>query len=152
MRHEELIQQPCSITRPMTIFGDRWTFLIVKQAFAGVRRFEDFLASLGVSRGLLSDRLDRLVEHGILDREPYKDERRTRMEYRLTEKGRDLYPILIAIRDWGDAYMAPEGPPVLYRHKDCGGEAHAHLVCDSCGEELAARDVAPEPGPGAIRA
>jgi DNA-binding HxlR family transcriptional regulator len=152
MKYEELVQQPCSITRPMTVLGDRWTFLIVKQSFAGVRRFEDFLTSLGVSRGLLSDRLDRLVEHGILDREPYKDERRTRMEYRLTDKGRDLYPILIAIRDWGDAYMAPEGPPVRYRHEGCGGEAHVHLTCDACGEELTARDVTPEAGPGAVRA
>ncbi|MDQ5894080.1 MAG: hypothetical protein QG596_341 [Actinomycetota bacterium] len=152
MKYEELIEQPCSITRPMTVLGDRWTFLIVKQSFAGVRRFEDFLTSLGISRGLLSERLDRLVEHGILDREPYKDERRTRMEYRLTTKGRDLYPILIAIRDWGDTYMAPDGPPVHYRHAGCGGEAHVHITCDKCGEELSAHDVAPEPGTGAVRA
>ena len=121
MRFEDLADQPCSITRPLTVFGDRWTFVIVKQAFAGVRRFEDFQASLGISRGRLSDRLDRLVEHDILRREPYRNGR-TRHEYRLTQKGLDLYPVLIAIRDWGDAYMAPDGPPVNYRHTTCGGE------------------------------
>lgn len=148
MRYEELIDQPCSITRPLTVLGDRWTFVIVKQAFAGVRRFEDFQASLGISRGRLADRLDRLVEQGILVREPYKDGR-VRHEYRLTDKGHELYPILMAIRDWGDRHMAPDGPPVHYRHRDCGGEAHVHLSCEACGEEISAREVVPEPGPGA---
>lgn len=149
MRFEELIEQPCSITRPLTVLGDRWTFLIVKQAFAGVRRFEDFHASLGISRSRLADRLDRLVEHDILRREPYKDDRRTRMLYRLTDKGHDLYPILLAIRQWGDEHMAPEGPPVHYRHRDCGGEARVHARCDACDRELTAREVVAEPGPGA---
>jgi DNA-binding HxlR family transcriptional regulator len=148
MRYEELIEQPCSITRPLTVLGDRWTFVIVKQAFAGVRRFDDFQAGLGISRSRLADRLERLVDHGILRRADYKDGR-TRQEYRLTEKGRELYPILIAIRDWGDRHMAPDGPPVRYRHAECGGEAHVRLGCDRCGAELVARDVAPEPGPGA---
>ena len=151
MRFEDLADQPCSITRPLTVFGDRWTFVIVKQAFAGVRRFEDFQASLGISRGRLADRLDRLVEHEILRREPYRNGR-TRNEYRLTQKGLDLYPVLIAIRDWGDAYMAPDGPPVNYRHTTCGGNAHAHIECDKCGERLTARDVTPEAGPGALAA
>ena len=148
MRFDDLVNQPCSITRPLTVFGDRWTLLIVKQSFAGVRRFEDFHASLGISRSRLTDRLDRLVEHEILDRVPYRDGR-TRYEYRLTEKGRDLYPILIALRDWGDEYMAPDGPPVKYIHAGCTGEVHAHLTCDVCGEEAGARDVKPEAGPGA---
>ena len=151
MRYEELIDQPCSISRPLAVLGDRWTFVIVKQAFAGVRRFEDFQASLGISRGRLADRLDRLVEHGILDRVPYRDGR-TRHEYRLTDKGIELYPVLIAIRDWGDRHMAPDGPPVHYRHAGCGGEAHVTLACDRCGTQLTARDVAPEPGPGAALA
>ena len=151
MRYEELIDQPCSISRPLAVLGDRWTFVIVKQAFAGVRRFEDFQASLGISRGRLTDRLDRLVEHGILDRVPYRDGR-TRHEYRLTDKGIELYPVLIAIRDWGDRHMAPDGPPVHYRHAGCGGDAHVTLACDRCGDALTARDVAPEPGPGAALA
>jgi DNA-binding HxlR family transcriptional regulator len=151
MRYEELIDQPCSISRPLAVLGDRWTFVIVKQAFGGVRRFEDFQESLGISRSRLADRLDRLVEHGVLRREPYKDGR-TRQEYRLTEKGIELYPILIAIRDWGDRHMAPDGPPVHYRHTGCGGEAHVQLTCERCGEQLTARDVTPEAGPGAALA
>lgn len=150
MRHEDLADYPCSIIRPLTILGDRWTFILVKQAFAGTRRFEDFSAALGISRGRLSDRLSRLVEEGILRREPYRDGGRTRHEYRLTEKGHGLYPVLLALRDWGDLHMAPDGPPVLYRHRDCGGEAHVHVTCERCGEGLTARDVAPEPGPGMV--
>ena len=151
VRYEDLITQPCSISRPLAVLGDRWTFVIVKQAFAGVRRFEDFQASLGISRSRLADRLERLVEHGILSREPYKDGR-VRHEYRLTEKGLELYPILIAIRDWGDRHMAPDGPPVHYRHRGCGGEAHVRLECERCAEEIGARDVEASPGPGALAA
>lgn len=152
MRFEDLAEQPCSISRPLSVLGDRWTFVIVKQSFAGVRRFEDFQASLGISRGRLADRLDRLVTHGILRRAPYRDGGRTRHEYRLTDKGLDLYPVLIALRDWGDRYMAPDGPPVRYRHAGCTGEARAQVVCDACGAALTARDVAPEAGPGAVAA
>src|SRR5262249_46037616 len=151
MRHTELGDYPCSIIRPLSVLGDRWTFMVVKQAFAGTRRFEDFLAALGISRGRLADRLQRLVEHGILERVPYGNGQ-ARHEYRLTEKGHGLYPVLLALRDWGDRYMAPEGPPVLYRHGDCGGEAHTHIECDVCGEELTARDVSAEPGPGLLQA
>ena len=147
MRHEDLDGYPCSIIRPLSVFGDRWTFMVVKQAFAGTRRFEDFLGALGISRGRLADRLERLVEHGILERTPYENGR-TRLEYRLTEKGHALYPVLLALRDWGDRYMAPDGAPVLYRHGDCGGEAHVHITCDACGAELTAREVYVEPGPG----
>ena len=149
MRFDELADQPCSITRPLTVLGDRWTLLVVKQAFAGVRRFEDFHVSLGISRSRLSDRLDRLVEHGILSREPYVDGR-TRYEYRLTRKGLDLYPVLIALRDWGDEYMAPDGAPVRYIHQGCNGEVHAHVTCSSCGSEAGAPDVVVEPGPGSV--
>lgn len=147
MRHEELIDYPCSIIRPLAILGDRWTFILIKQAFAGSRRFEEFHSAIGISRGRLAERLARLVDEGIFRREPYKNGR-THHEYRLTSKGHDLYPVLLALRDWGDRYMAPEGPPMHYRHRDCGGEAHAHLTCDHCGEQLTAHDVLPEPGPG----
>jgi DNA-binding HxlR family transcriptional regulator len=149
MRHADLTDYPCSIIRPLSVLGDRWTFMVVKQAFAGTRRFEEFLAALGISRGRLADRLDRLVEHEILERVPYKDGR-TRQEYRLTEKGLALYPVLLALRDWGDIYMAPDGPPVLYQHTGCGGEAHTHITCDVCDEEITARDVSPAPGPGLL--
>jgi DNA-binding HxlR family transcriptional regulator len=146
VRYEELADEPCSITRPLVILGDRWTLLILKYAFAGIRRFNAFQSSLGISRSRLHDRLDRLVEHGILVKQ--KPEHGAHEEYRLTEKGFDLYPILIAIRDWGDAHMAPDGPPVRYEHRECTGEAHARMGCDVCGKAMTARDVAIAPGPG----
>jgi DNA-binding HxlR family transcriptional regulator len=149
MRHEDLIDYPCSIVRPLSVLGDRWTFILIKQAFAGSRRFEEFHAAIGISRGRLAERLARLVEENILRRVPYKNGNgRSHHEYRLTQKGHDLYPVLLALRDWGDRHMAPEGPPVHYRHHDCGGEAHAHLTCDRCGNELTARDIETELGPG----
>ncbi|WP_216914212.1 winged helix-turn-helix transcriptional regulator [Nocardia noduli] len=146
MRYEELSEEPCSITRPLVILGDRWTLVILKHSFAGIRRFNTFQSALGISRSRLQDRLDRLIEHGILVKQ--KAEVGAHEEYRLTPKGHDIYPILMAIRDWGDAYMAPAGPPVEYRHRGCAGEAHVKLECDSCGSELTARDIAPELGPG----
>lgn len=146
MAYADLAEEYCSITRPLVVLGDRWTLVILKHAFAGVRRFNAFRDALGISRGRLLDRLDRLVEHGILvkqqiDDGPYE-------EYRLTDKGHDIYPILMALRDWGDTYMAPDGPPVLYQHRDCGGEAHVRLECDRCGAEITAREVVPALGPG----
>ncbi|WP_406237624.1 winged helix-turn-helix transcriptional regulator [Nocardia sp. NBC_01009] len=146
MRYEELAEVPCSITRPLVIFGDRWTLLILKYSFSGVRRFNAFQSTLGISRSRLQDRLDRLIEHGILVKQ--KAAEGAHEEYRLTPKGHDIYPILMAIRDWGDTYMAPDGPPVEYRHRECTGEAHVELECDVCGNELTARDVTPLPGPG----
>ncbi|WP_433622629.1 winged helix-turn-helix transcriptional regulator [Nocardia sp. CA-120079] len=146
MRYEELADEPCSITRPLVILGDRWTLVILKYSFAGVRRFNAFQSALGISRSRLQDRLDRLIEHGILVKQ--KAAVGTHEEYRLTPKGHDIYPILMAIRDWGDTYMAPDGPPVRYRHLDCTGEGHIKLECDSCGTELTARDISAEPGPG----
>lgn len=149
MRYEDLADMPCSITRPLVVLGDRWTFLLVKQAFAGTTRFEDFLTTLGIPRGRLADRLDRLVAEEILRREPYREgNSRTHAAYRLTDKGLALYPVLLALRDWGDRYMAPDGPPVYYRHRDCGGEAHVRLSCDRCDAALTAHDVIPEAGPG----
>jgi hypothetical protein len=88
------------------------------------------------------------VDAGIMERRPYESERRTRHEYRLTRKGLDLYPVLMALRTWGDRYMAPDGPFLVYRHRDCGGVAEIHHACSDCGQDLSARDVAPEAGPG----
>lgn len=146
MRYEDLADQPCSITRPLVILGDRWTLLLLKSAFSGVRRFSDFQNELGISKSRLADRLGRLVQHEILVKERVNDAGFE--EYRLTAKGHDLYPILIAIKDWGDTYMAPAGPPVIYRHRDCSGQAHAPAVCDECGSHVTARDITPELGPG----
>jgi DNA-binding HxlR family transcriptional regulator len=148
VRAAELAQQRCSVARPASLLGDQWTLVILRQAFSGIKRFEDFQRTLDVSRSLLSERLGRLVDAGILRREPYKDKVRTRHRYRLTEKGLDLYPVLMALREWGDKYMADDGPPLRVRHRGCGGEPRIDLRCDRCGEEVSARDAEALPGPG----
>ncbi|GIJ50662.1 hypothetical protein Val02_75480 [Virgisporangium aliadipatigenens] len=148
MRAADLIHEPCSIARPVAVLGDRWTLITLKQAFLGIRRFDDFHTSTGMSRTLLADRLQVLVDAGILRRVPYRDAIRTRDEYRLTEKGIDLYPVLRALAAWGDKYLAEDGPFVHYPHRDCGGETTVSLRCTGCGEEVTARDVRPIPGPG----
>jgi DNA-binding HxlR family transcriptional regulator len=141
MRASEIAEQRCSIARPAALLGDRWTLVILRQAFNGIKRFEDFQETLGISRSLLSERLGRLVEAGVLRREPYKDSVRTRDRYRLTEMGLDLYPVLMALRQWGDRYLANEDySPVDIRHRDCGGEPTVELRCSKCGEEVSARD------------
>lgn len=147
MKFEELIDEPCSISRSLAVVGDRWTLVVLKESFAGTRRFEDFIAHLGISRSRLTDRLGRLVAHGLLERVDYFD-RRTRSEYRLTEAGLELYPVIMALRDWGDRHLAPDGPPLDYRHRGCGGNATVRLVCERCTAPLTARDVVVAVGPG----
>ena len=148
MRAAEIADLEFSMAKPAALLGDRWILVILRQAFNGVKRFEDFQQSLGISRSLLSERLGRLVDAGVLRREPYKDDVRTRDRYRLTEMGLDLYPVLIALRDWGDRYLEGDCPPVEIRHKDCGGEPTLELRCSKCGEEVGARDAETIPGPG----
>jgi DNA-binding HxlR family transcriptional regulator len=143
--------QTCSVARTLEVVGERWTLLIVRDAFLGVRRFEDFQRSLGIARNVLSDRLARLVEAGVLERRRYH-ERPPRDEYRLTEKGRELRTALVALKDWGDRHLAPNGPPRLVEHTGCGGAAVATLVCDGCGAELGPGDITSRPGPGAVAA
>jgi DNA-binding HxlR family transcriptional regulator len=147
VRAADLAEQDCSIARPAALLGDRWTLVILRQAFLGVKRFEDFQETLGISRSLLSEQLGRLVHAGVLRREPYKDEVRTRDRYRLTEMGLDLYPVLIALRDWGDRYLR-DGPRAEIRHKGCGGEPTLELRCSKCGDQMGARDAEAVPGPG----
>jgi DNA-binding HxlR family transcriptional regulator len=146
--HRTYDDQVCSIARALELIGERWTLLIVRDAFLGVRRFDDFHRSLGVSRGILTDRLARLVDAGILERRRYQ-ERPPRYEYRLTEKGRDLGPVTMALVKWGDRYLAEDGPPRLILHRGCGGEVTERLTCSRCGAELTVRDVETRPGPGA---
>ena len=151
MKYNDLADELCSISRPVSLLGDRWTFMILREAFLGVRRFDQIQSHLGISRRLLADRLTHLVDAGVLDRRPYADERRTRLEYRRTDKGTDLFPILLAMRTFADKHMSPpEGPITVSRHKDCGGLAELHTTCSECGNELAARDVTAEPGPGSM--
>jgi DNA-binding HxlR family transcriptional regulator len=142
--------QNCSIARALEVLGDRWTLLVIRESFLRVRRFEDFQRNLGVARNILTDRLGRLVEEGILERVRYQ-ERPARFEYRLTEKGIDLWPTIMTLMQWGDRYYVPAaGAPRVIRHRDCGGELTRRLMCAKCGAELGARDVVPEPGPGAL--
>jgi DNA-binding HxlR family transcriptional regulator len=149
MRHEGLAEQTCSISRSLALLGDRWTLAIVKQAFARTRRFEEFLSALGISRALLSDRLNRLVAAGALERLPYESNR-VRHEYRLTDAGLALYPILQALRAWGDQHLAPHGVPLVYRHRGCRGQATVEVTCSECHQPLSARDVEVHPGPGLV--
>lgn len=149
MRGVSLANLHCSIARTLDVIGERWTLLILRDAFTGVRRFEDFAASLPVARNILTDRLQTLVEHGILRRDRYQ-ERPDRYEYRLTAKGMELYPVLIALLQWGDRHLAGEdGPPVNVVHRDCGHHAEAAVVCTGCCSIVTAREtkalpVAPE--------
>lgn len=139
----------CSIARTLEHVGDRWTLLVLREAFFGTRRFEDFHRNLGIARNILSDRLDVLVGAGILERRRYS-ERPPRDEYRLTEKGLGLNDVLLALKSWGDRWTAEPGAlPALTRHVDCGEVFDAVPVCSCCGEVVHARNVRTEPGPGA---
>ncbi len=141
MRWEDLDKQACSLARTLSVVGDRWTLLILRDCFLGVRRFEAFESRLGITRHVLAARLRKLVEAGVLTKTPYQ-ERPRREEYRLTEKGRDLYPIILSLVHWGDKYMAgPDGPPVRHVHKTCGKRTTAVLACSECHEPLHPHDV-----------
>jgi len=135
--------QHCSIAATLEIVGDRWTLLVLREAFLGTRRFGDFQERLGIARNVLSDRLARLVEEEILDRVRYQ-ERPERFEYRLTDKGVDLWPVIVALLHWGDRYAIEGERPVVLRHRDCGGEIDDRRICRACGAPLEARDVTAE--------
>jgi DNA-binding HxlR family transcriptional regulator len=142
--------QNCSIARTLELVGERWTFLVLRDVFLGVRRFDALQRDLGVARNVLSARLERLVGEDVLMKVPYS-ERPLRYEYRLTDKGLDLWPAIVELLHWGDRYAAPNGPPIVIRHQGCGGELGERRVCTRCGEPLGAREVRAEPGPGAMR-
>src|SRR5438093_5787947 len=121
MRRTRFADMHCSVARSLDVVGEWWTLLVLRDAFRGVRRFEDFQRDLGIARNVLSDRLQTLVDHGILERRRYSD-RPPRDEYRLTAKGLDLYPVIVGLLQWGDKWAADDGPPVILRHKACGHE------------------------------
>lgn len=152
MKWDELAGQPCSVARSLAVIGDRWTLMVLRDCFLGVRRFEDFHARLGISRAIVADRLKRLVEEGVLRKAAYQDHP-PRHEYRLTDKGLELHPVIMAIVGWGDRHYAGEaGRPLLHRHKACGCDFHMVATCSECGEPVGARDVDVRPGPGAAPA
>lgn len=146
MKWNALSEENCSLARAMAVVGDRWSLLILRDAFLRVRRFEDFESSLKIARRVLAERLAHLVAEGVLAKLPYQ-ERPVRYEYRLTEKGLALYPALIALVHWGDHYYADEnGPPIIHRHRTCGHDFRSVMTCSACGEALDPRDVDIRPG------
>jgi DNA-binding HxlR family transcriptional regulator len=147
MERKSFAEMDCSVAQCLEVIGEWWSMLIVRDSFLGVTRFDDFQKSLGISRNILQQRLAKLVEAGVLTRVPYS-EHPLRNDYRLTDKGRDLWPVLTAMRQWGDHYAAPSGPPLRVVHKACGSDGDAVLVCSSCGELLGPRQVEAVAGPG----
>jgi DNA-binding HxlR family transcriptional regulator len=141
----------CSIRRTLDVVGEKWTLLVLRESFYGTRRFDDFARALGCARNILSTRLATLVEEELLERRPYREPgHRTRVEYRLTEKGHELFPVLVALLQWGDRWEGdPEGPAVELRHRDCGELVGVTLGCAAGHGRLTARDVEPVPGAGA---
>ena len=149
MQWDELDQQACSVARTLSVIGDRWTLMILRDCFLKVRRFDDFQARLGIGRPILADRLQKLVDSFVLTKMAYQTNP-TRHEYRLTQKGLDLYPVIMAIVHWGDTHMAgKKGRPLLHKHTPCGHHFDPAVVCSACNAPLNPREVTVEPGPGA---
>lgn len=143
--------QACSIAGTLDVIGDRWTLLILRDAFKGVRRFEEIQRDLGIARNILTDRLQRLVEAEILERRPYQ-QRPERYEYRLTDRGIDLSPALVALMRWGDKWLAGEdGRPLVLAHRSCGHELDQTFVCWHCDTTVSPLAITSRPGPGARR-
>ena len=137
------------MARTVAVIGDRWTLLILRDCFLRVRRFEDFQARLGLSRAILADRLDKLLQHFVLTKVAYR-QKPTRYEYRLTPKGLALHPVIMAMVHWGDEQLAGRaGRPLLHRHETCGQLFDPVMTCSECGDAVRPRDVRVLPGPGA---
>jgi DNA-binding HxlR family transcriptional regulator len=141
--------QICSIARSLELVGERWTILVIREVFMGRRKFSEMQRSLGVARNVLTARLDRLVDEGILERRRYS-ERPARYEYFLTEKGLDLWPVMVSLLHWGDKHEPlPGGPPTVLLHKgDCGGQVDDRRICIKCGKKLSVREARAVDGPG----
>lgn len=148
MQRTSFEDMTCSVARCLDVVGEWWSLLIVRDAFLGVTRFDDFQARLGISRNILTQRLNHLVEHEVLRRVAYS-EHPPRFEYRLTPKGRDLWQVITAMRQWGDQWAAPGGPPLEIEHTACGHVVTAVATCSHCGEPLGAGTVRAVAGPGA---
>ena len=141
----------CAIGAAVGVLGERPTFLVLRETFNGVRRFDDMQRRTGMPRQVLSQRLARLVAEGLLRKVRYRESgQRSRDEYRLTDKGLDLYPVLVALMEWGDRYAGgADGQPVLLRHRDCGEPVRLQLTCAAGHILESAREVTPVPGPAA---
>ncbi len=140
-----------SVGAAASLLGDRWTFLILREAFFGTRRFNDFAENLGLSRNILSKRLKLLVSQGIFEEHPYGPSK-ARNEYRLAPAGRDIFPIVVALLQWGDKHLAgSRGPSIVLEHTTCGGDADPLLTCRTCDRPIELGEIVPTPGPGASR-
>jgi DNA-binding HxlR family transcriptional regulator len=150
MERKSFAGMDCSVAQCLEVVGEWWTMLILRDAFLGVTRFDVFQERLGIARNVLQARLTRLVEAGVLERVPYS-EHPPRYDYRLTPKGRDLWPVVNAMRQWGDQYAAPNGAPMSLMHRSCGHEAKGVIVCSECGGPMSARTVQVSAGKGRAR-
>jgi DNA-binding HxlR family transcriptional regulator len=148
MRRTSFDGMNCSVAQCLEAIGEWWTPLLIRDLFMGVSRFDDFQARLGISRNILTERLNRLVELGVVDRIPYQHHPE-RYDYRLTEKGADLWLVMTAMREWGDRWAAPQGPPLEVVHRACGHLTTIVPTCSECGEVLERRDLRMVDGPGA---
>lgn len=149
MERKSFSDMHCSVAQCLEVVGEWWTLLVVRDAFLGVTRFDEFQHRLGISRNVLNQRLARLIEAGVLTKVPYS-EHPPRFDYRLTDRGRDLWPVITALRQWGDKHAAPDGPPLRLMHADCGEISEPQLVCSACGEPIGARDVKAISGPADV--
>lgn len=151
MRHEDLLGKNCAIARTGAVLGERWVIAILRASYFRARTFEEYQRATGIARNILSDRLQRLVDFEILERRTYAEgEKRTLSEYRLTEAGLELYPIIVAMLEWGNNHTGlVNGPPTELIHRTCGHAAHPEMVCSECGEALDPHEVEVRPGPGA---
>jgi DNA-binding HxlR family transcriptional regulator len=136
MRWSDIADSRCSIARALSVVGDRWTLLLLREAFLGATRFEEYHQNTGASRHLVAERLKLLVDHGVFDRVRYSD-RPERFEYTLTEKGRDLYPVILSLLAWGDRWAAhEEGTSLTLVHEPCGASVTPQLRCPACDEHI----------------
>lgn len=134
-------ERPQAVRKALEVFSDPWAFAVLQEAFFGVRRFDQIQRNLGISRGILAKRLRHLVDHGVLQRRRYQ-RRPDRFEYRLTERGRDMYPIFLELRRWGERWLDVDEPsPLRLIHTRCGKESHPRSVCDRCGEPVRAEEM-----------
>lgn len=147
----DFAQQLCPVARAMSVLGERWAILVLREAFYGATRFDEFERALGIAPNILAARLRGLVEHGVLEKVPAAGS--ARHEYRLTEKGRDVYPAFLALKQWGDRWMAPpEGPLVELVERATGRPVQGPVLLGSEGQPIGYRDLVALPGPGATPA
>lgn len=142
MKWNELGEMSCPIARSLSLMGDRWTLLIIRNSFMRTRRFDDFHKQLGITRHLLTERLNRLVEHRILAKVLYQEAPK-RYEYKLTEKGLALYPVIMALTTWGNRWMNDDKkfPMITYTHRECGHKTQALMLCQCCAQPLTAHNI-----------